>query len=123
MSTVFSITPSRNVHDINVNSQNGRYFIIDIYQENAVNYDSTVTVLDNISINTGSWLYKTTFTTFSANDNLKAAIEFIQKYLNATDASDLISDIHSPCNCSFVSEANQNNIASSLFVSVRVRIN
>ena len=55
MSTVFSLTPPRNVHDVNVKSKNGISFIIDIYEQNSTQYDSTVTALDNITTNKGSW--------------------------------------------------------------------
>jgi hypothetical protein len=122
MSTVFSVTPSRSVHDINVKSGEGRDFIIDIYQGNADIYDSTLIVLDNVSSTKGSWCYNTTPATSSANDNFKAAVELIQQYLSAVDANDSITDIYNPCNCPFVSEADQNKIVSSLGVSVTVRV-
>ena len=123
MSTVFSVTPFRNVHDINVKSREGRNFIIDIYQVNLDSCDSTVTVLDNISKTNGSWCYNTGPAAASANDNFKTAIELIQKYLRAVDTNDSISDIHNPCNCPFVSEVDQSNIVSSLGVPVSVRVN
>jgi hypothetical protein len=123
MSTVFSVTPSRNVHDINLKTGKGRDFIIDIYQGNADIYDSTVTVLDNVSNTKGSWCYDTTPATSSANDNFKAAVELIQQYLSSVDENDSIAGIYNPCNCPFVSEEDQNMIVSSLDVSVTVRVN
>lgn len=122
MPTVFSVTPFRNVHDINVKSGGGRNFIIDIYQRDADIYDSTVIVLDNVSSTKGSWCYNTDPATSSAIDNFKAAVELIQQYLSAVDANDSIADIYNPCNCPFVSEADQNNIVSSLGVFVMVRV-
>jgi hypothetical protein len=123
MSTVFSLTPSRNVHDVNVKSKSGIFFIIDIYEQNSTQYDSTVTALDNITTNNGSWLYNVTPKTLSANDNFEAAIQLIIKYITTFDKADTITDVHNPCNCPFVSEPDQNNIISQLGVNVSVRVN
>lgn len=123
MSTVLTITPSRNVHDIDVKSTRGRAFVIDIYESVPGTYDSTVTVLDRVSNPPGSWLYNTQPATASANDNFKLALELIQSYLSANDSTDSISDIHNPCNCPFVSEADQSSIASGLGFSKKVRVN
>jgi hypothetical protein len=58
-----------------------------------------------------------------ANDNFEEAIVFIQSYLTSIDPTDPISEIHNPCNCPFVSENNQNTIASSLSISTKVMVN
>lgn len=123
MSTVLTITPFRNVHDIDLKSTKGRAFVIDIYESAADVYDSTVTVLDRVSNPSCSWLYNTQPATASANDNFKAALELIQIYLGANDSTDSIADIHNPCNCPFVSEVDQNIIASGLGVGKKVRVN
>ena len=123
MSTILTITPFRDVHDIDVKSTNGRAFVIDIYESVSGTYDSTVTVLDRVSNPPGSWLYKTQPATASANDNFKSALELIQAYLSINDSADSISDIHTPCNCPFVSEAAQNSIASGLGFGKTVRVN
>ena len=123
MSVVFSTSPSRNVHDINVKSKNGRAFVVDIYEQNASNYDSTVTVLDRVSSNPGSWLYNVTPATISGNDNFKAAVQLINQYLAAVDPADAISDVHNPCNCPFVAEQVQNQSLSILGINLQVRVN
>lgn len=123
MTTVFSAGPFRNVHSVNVESKNGRIFVIDIYQVAGVNFESTVTIFDKISTNPGSWIYETNPATTSANDNFNASIQLIQKYLAATDPTDTISDIHNPCNLPFVSEQDQNSILSSLKIDIIVRVN
>ena len=123
MSTFFSMTPFRNVHDANVKTTKGRLFVIDIYESSAGSYDSTVTVLDRISNPSGSWLYNTKPASASASDNFKAAVELIQNYLSSIDLSDSIAEIHNPCNCPFVSEADQNAIVSGLGISLTVRVN
>jgi hypothetical protein len=123
MSTIFSVTTFRGVHDINIKSREGRNFIIDIYQRDADVYDSIVIVLDNVSTTKGSWWYKTDPATSSANDNFKAAVELIKQYLSTVDTNDSITEIYNPCNCPFVSEADQNNILPSLGVFVMVRVN
>lgn len=122
-STIFTITPSRNVHDINVESANGRTFVIDIYESVPGTYDSTVTVLDRVSNPSGSWLYNTQPATASARDNFKAALELIGNYLTAKDGADSIADIHNPCNCPFISEVDQNSIAADLGFAKKVRVN
>ena len=58
--TVFSMSPSRDVHDIEVRTKEGRRFTIDIY-ENSGGFDSEVTVLDRVSNNPGSWIYTKRF--------------------------------------------------------------
>ncbi len=123
MSTVFSLTPFRNVHDIDIKSSNGISFTIDIYEQANNQYDSTVTVLDNLSANKGSWLYNVSPNTTSANDNFESAIQLISQYLAHYDSSGSIIDIHNPCNCPFVTEKDQNIILSKLQVGLNVRVN
>lgn len=123
MSTVFSISPFRNVHDVNVKTAKGRLFVIDIYESSSGNYESTVTVLDGVSNPPSSCLYNTNPVSALANDNFKAAVELIQGYLGSIDSTDSIAEIHNPCNCPFVSESNQNTIASGLGISTNVLVN
>lgn len=123
MSVVFATSPLRKVHEINVRSQNGRAFVVDIYEQNVGSYDSTVTVLDRISSTQGSWLYNVTPPTVSGNDNFQAAIELICGYLKSVDSVDVISDVHNPCNCPFVSEHDQTATLSSIGVNLKVRVN
>jgi hypothetical protein len=124
MSTVFSITPYRNVHEVTIKTEKGRFFVIDIYDSNSSNYDSTVTVFDRVSNQSSAGqLYNITPASSLANDNFEAAIVFIKSYLTSIDPTDPISEIHNPCNCPFVSENNQNTIASGLGISTKVRVN
>lgn len=123
MSVVFSMSPSCKVHEINVESQNGRAFVVDIYEQTKGQYDSKVTVLDRVSLNPGSWLYDVTPATVSGNDNFKAAVQLINEYLAAVDPVDAILDIHNSCNCPFVQEQDQNQILSTLGINLQVRVN
>lgn len=123
MSTVLTTTPFRDVHDIDVKTTKGRVFVVYICHLMTNEYDSTVTVLDRVSKQQGSWMYETKPATKSAEDNFKAALELIQEYLVVQDSSDSITDIHNPCNCPFVSEADQNSIASILNLSIKVSVN
>lgn len=123
MPVLLSASLLRHVHDVNVKSKNGRAFVIDIYQQNANTFDSTVTVLDRISSNPGSWLYAVNPPTTSENDNFSSAIELIQNYLASVDKTDAISDIHNPCNCPFVKEGDQNQLLSKLDIALKVRVN
>jgi hypothetical protein len=107
--TVFSTTPLSDVHDIDVTTTKGRRFIIDIYKNNG-DFDSDVTVLDRVSSNPGSWIYKTNPASASAIDNFCAAVQLIQDYLVQIDPQDSIKDIHNPCNTPFICVADQNSV-------------
>lgn len=120
--TAFSISPFRDVHDIEVSTQKGRRFTIDIYKNNG-GFDSEVTVLDRVSSNPGSWLYKTNPASNSAQDNFSAAIQLVQDYLSRVDPQDAISDIQNPCNTPFISAADQNSVLAKKSISLNVRIN
>jgi hypothetical protein len=120
--TVLSISPFRDVHDVDFITQKGRRFTVDIYK-NAGGFDSEVTVLDRVSSSPGSWLYKTKPASQSATDNFSAAVELIQDYLSQVDPADAVEDVHNPCNTPFISEAEQNNVLAQKGISLNVRIN
>ena len=120
--TVLSIGPFRDVHDIEVATKNGRRCTIDIYKNDG-GFDSEVTILDGVSNNPGSWAYKTSPASSSAVDNFSAAVELIKKYISQVDSTDEIIDIHNPCNTPFISESEQNNELSKQGVSISVRVN
>lgn len=120
--TVVSIGPARDVHDIDVKTQKGRRFTIDIYK-NSGGFDSEVTVLDRVSSNPGSWLYKTNPASPSVTDNFNAAVKLIQDYLSQVDPQDSVQDIHNPCNAPFISESDQNSVLAQLGISLKVRVN
>ena len=120
--TVLSIGPFRDVHDIEVTTKNGRRCTIDIYKNDA-GFDSEVTILDSVSNNPGSWVYKTNPASSSAADNFSAAVELIKNYISQVDSTDEIQDIHNPCNTPFISEADQNNVLSNQGVSISARVN
>jgi hypothetical protein len=123
MTTVFTLPPWRKVHDINVKSSKGHRFTIDIYQDfNQGQYETTVTVFD-----TDPTLPGVVYTVQSAGpappDHLKTALEKVRDYLKQVDPTDAIADIHNPCNCPFVSKSEQEQIASSLGITVLIRVN
>lgn len=120
--TVISIGPFRDVHDIDVTTTKGRRCTIDIYKNNS-GYDSEVTILDGVSSHSGSWVYKTNPASASATDNFSAAVELINNYLLQVDPQDTIKDIHNPCNTPFISEVEQNKELSKQGVLLSVRVN
>jgi hypothetical protein len=120
--TVISIGPFRDVHDIDVTTTKGRRCTIDIYKNDS-GFDSEVTILDGVSSPSGSWVYNTDPASDSAIDNFDAAIELIEKYLSKVDPQDSIKDVHNPCNTPFISEADQNNVLSGKGVPLSVRVN
>ncbi|ERJ19977.1 hypothetical protein SSPSH_000841 [Salinisphaera shabanensis E1L3A] len=120
--TVISIGPFRDVHDIDVATTNGRRCTIDIYKNDS-GFDSEVTILDSVSSPSGSWVYSTKPASDSAMDNFDAAIELIKKYLSQVDPQDSIKYVHNPCNTPFISEADQNSVLSNKGISLSVRVN
>lgn len=120
--TVISIGPFRDVHDIDVTTAKGRRCTIDIYKNNT-GFDSEVTIIDSVSSPSGSWVYNTKPTSDSAIDNFDAAIDLIKKYLSAVDTQDTITDVHNPCNTPFICEADQNSVLSGAGVPISVRVN
>ena len=120
--TVISIGPFRDVHDIDVTTTKGRRCTIDIYKNNS-GFDSEVTILDRVSSPSGSWVYNTKPASGSAVDNFDAAIELINKYLSKVDPQDSIKDVHNPCSTPFISEAEQNSVLSGKGVPLSVRVN
>jgi hypothetical protein len=52
---------------------------------------------------------------------LQAALEWIQNYLKQVDPSEAIIDIHNPCNCPFVSETVQRDLATALGITAPIR--
>jgi hypothetical protein len=120
--TVISIGPFRDVHDIDVTTTKGRRCTIDIYKNNT-GFDSEVTILDSVSSPSGSWVFNTKPASDTAVDNFDAAIELIKIYLSEVDPQDAIKDVHNPCNTPFISEADQNNVLSGKGVLHSVRVN
>lgn len=123
MTILFTMGPSTELHDVNVESLNGRHFMIDILKDSTSSFHSTVTVSDPKTGSATSVFFNTSPKSVSANDNYQAAIELIIKYLSNTDSTDEIKDIHNRCNCPFVSESDQNSILSQLSISTKVRVN
>ena len=123
MTTVLSITPSREVHCLEVYTKEGRKFVVDIYKNNSSNYDSEVIVLDNVSTIHTNCVYNTTSIPQLPNDNFEKAIKLIVAYLQARAPKDTISLIHNSCNCPFVSESDQNSILIKIGINLQVKVN
>lgn len=123
MTTVFTLPPWRKVHDINVKSAKGCRFTIDIYQDfNQGRYDTTVTVFAT-DLTLPGVVYTVQPAGPEPSDHLKTALEKVRDYLKQGDPTDAIADIHNPCNCPFVSKPDQEQIASSLGITVPIRVN
>jgi len=122
ITTVVSIGQFREVHDIDVTTKNGRRCTIDIYK-NDDGFDSEVTILDRVSSNLVSRVYKTTPSSSSVADNFSAAVELIKSHISQVDSNDEIQDIHNPCNTPFISATDQNKELSKHGISISVRVN
>ena len=120
--TVFSMGPSREVHDINVTTTNGRRCIIDIYKVNG-GFETEVTIFEPAQNNTLGQIYTTNPMSASTTDHFESAIDLIKNYMSKKDPQDSIIDIHNPCNTPFINEADQNNILSKKGLTLTVRVN
>ena len=115
MTTVFSVSPLHQVHDINVTTDRGRRFVIEIILSSSpATFDATVTAHDLLSQNPGSWLYPVPETAQSASRIFAASMNLIQRYLAAHDPGDFIREVLNPCNDPFVSIVAQNSILMDL---------
>lgn len=120
--TVFSMGPAREVHDINVTTTKGCRFIIDIYKNNG-GFETEVTIFEPVPNNAVGQTYKTSPMSTSATDNFESAIDLIKNYISEIDSQDSIIDIHNPCNTPFINEAEQNNIIAKKGLRLTVRVN
>ncbi|MEO5929652.1 MAG: hypothetical protein ABIR47_06950 [Candidatus Kapaibacterium sp.] len=108
---------------MNIKSEQGRSFIIDILEEAPGSYRSSITVLDNVTVPPVSWGYEVESLAISAGESFETSLKLIVAYLKDVDSNDMISDIHNPCNCPFVTEMDQNAIVSKLALGIVVRVN
>lgn len=121
MSVIFSIPPTRTVHDINVATRNGRRFIIDLYLDSEGCYDTTVTVYEIRGV--PGWVFPIEASVKPPAEHFHAALEWIdRRYLKQVDPSDAVVDIHSPCNCPFVSKTDQERSARNLGIAAPIRL-
>ena len=123
MVTTLPLPLSRPVHEIRVKSKNGRLFTVDIHRNGNMQHDSTVIAFDPNKPNKGSWFYSVGCTTTSAANNFIESLKLILAYFEIYDPLDEITEINNPCNCPFLSEADQNNILSALNIKQCVSIN
>lgn len=120
--TVFSTRFFTEVHDIEIKTQKGRRFIIDI-SKNDNEFSSTVTVLDVVSGKTTALLYNISPASPSALDNFIAAVTLVKSYLSEHDSEDNIQDIHNPCNTPFINQEEQNDALAHQGIPISVRVN
>ncbi len=123
MSTILTVGSLKEIHDLNVESNNGINFIIDICKLSDENFESMVTIRDSVTANKGSWLHKISSEGNSAQDNFKESIVFIQRYIHQYDDGDHITKIHNPCNCPFVTKEEQIDILRELDIEIPVGVN
>ena len=109
MTVVFSISPSREVHDIEVETKNGRKFVIDIYRATTfAMFNADVTVRDPIPPNAGSWTYKVIPSSLNSPSIFQAALDLILQYISELDPTDSIVSVINPYNFPLVDLMSQN---------------
>ena len=126
VSQLFSMSPWRTVHDINVTTRGHRRFVIDIYCDDQKHddqkpYETTVTVYE-IGKSSG-WVFNIRTVAVFPEGHFKAALEWTLNYLKQVDPTDAIAELHNPCNCPFIPESDQHAIALGLGIRVPIRIN
>lgn len=103
MTVVFSISPFREVHDIEVETKNGRKFVIDIYRAATPGmFNADVTVRDPASPNAGSCVYNVNPSSVNSPSIFQAALDLIMRYILELDPTDSIVSVVNPCNFPFV---------------------
>jgi hypothetical protein len=120
VSVVFSMPPWRTVHESELATRNGRHFDIDIYRDSQGRHESTVTVYEIGSA--PGWVFPIDPAAKPPGNDFKSALEWIQVYLKQVDPSDEVTDINNPCNCPFVSQTDQTEIAAALGITAPVRV-
>jgi len=114
METVFSMSNWKDVHDINVFTEAGRYFSVDITKSETNGFDASVTVEDEVSDNPGSWIFSTVANGSTDREVFELFIRFVLRYLAEVASTDSISKVINPCNDQFVKVHIQNEVLASL---------
>lgn len=114
METVFSMSNWKDVHDINISTEAGRHFSVDITKSETTGFDASVTVEDEVSDNSGSWIFSTVANGSTDREVFELFIGFVLRYLAEVDTTDSISKVINPCNDPFVKVHIQNEILASL---------
>ncbi|MFZ4834535.1 hypothetical protein [Rouxiella sp. Mn2063] len=117
-SGVLTLGASKELQNINISTNNGREFIINIYKEQT-GFSGDMVILDRIS---GTSIYHL-ISQLKSNvcDIFSDGIDNVLTYL--CQYNDAISDIHNPCNTPFIAPLDQNEIIKNKSISLSVRVN
>lgn len=118
--SVFSLGTSRELHNINVSTINGRIFIINIFKETN-GYSGDFVVLDKASGH--SEYYVLSNFKVNAEDIFVDGLDAVINYLSLKNDCDSINDIHNPCNTPFIGQHTQDQLAQGKNIQINVRVN
>lgn len=116
--SVFVLGAFRELHDINVSTNQGRMFIINIFKENN-GFSGDIAILDKLSNNSSYYVISNLLP--SASDIFSSGIDAVLTYLS--QYNDKINDIHNPCNTPFINSQAQNTIIQNKGLNLTVRVN
>jgi hypothetical protein len=114
------------VHEIAIRTSLGRSFSIEIHRPSYGGpFATEVLIRERTGPQPRTWALLVDGTTpeSTAKDHFSGALDLVEKYLAQFAPADLVVDIHNPCNCAFVSEADQNAILAARGINKTVRIN
>ena len=118
--TVFSLSPFRELHDLNIYTSKNRIFIVNMFKESNP-YKGDLLVLDNVSRN--SIHHNLSVMSPQPEDVFVAQLDLIRNYLIAQGDDDFIEKIHNPCNAPFISLKDQQTIVNNQGINVAVTVN
>ena len=73
--------------------------------------------------NSAGWVFNIRTVASFPEGHFKAALEWTLNYLNQVDPTDAVVDLHNPCNCPFIPQADQHAVVSGLGIKVPIRVN
>ncbi|HGP3873428.1 TPA: hypothetical protein ACLKPY_004638 [Klebsiella pneumoniae] len=118
--TVFSLGPFRELHDLNIYTSKKRFFIANIFKDSN-NYKGDLLVLDNISKN--SIHHNLSRMSPLPEDIFLEQLDLIRSYLRTQGDNDFIAKIHNPCNTPFISLSDQQLIVNNQGINVTLTVN
>lgn len=116
MSTIFTISHWREVHEIVVKTQAGRVCIILLHDDENDGFQTNILIADTLSSRPGTWDFQldTTTPVSTAREHFEESLNLIGAYLQQFSANDEIVSANNPFQTPFLSEGDQNAVLKAL---------